>query len=52
MLCCGDGYGIDWYVHCCQVDRLLEALEIWKIESDDLHEYQEQCELVGKEVSE
>ena len=34
------------------MDRLLEALEIWKNESDELHERQEQCQLAGKEVRE
>lgn len=33
-----------------QVDRLLEALEIWKNESDELREYKEECRLSGKEL--
>lgn len=33
-----------------QADRLLEALEIWKNESDQFHDYEEQCRLAGKEV--
>lgn len=32
------------------VDRLLEALEIWKNESDELREYKEECRLSGKEL--
>ena len=31
---------------------MLEALEIWKNESDELREHQEQCQLAGKEVRE
>ena len=37
-----------WYM---QVDRLLEALEIWKNESDELREHEEECRLSGKEVN-
>lgn len=44
---CGD----DWCTR-CQVDRLLEALEIWRSEADELREHREQCELAGKEVRE
>ena len=34
------------------MDRLLEALEIWRNESDELCEHREQCELAGKKVRE
>ena len=54
VTCCGDEW-IDVVLNWCahhQVDRLLEALEIWKNESDELQEHREQCELAGKEVRE
>ena len=35
-----------------QVDRLLEALVIWKSESDELHHHEKECQLAGKEVRE